>query len=802
MADHHLIQHSQQPNSDDHPTINPILWMVVGAVIGVMTFLLAWQIHPFAGLGFVTGVLALFAIAFTLNEPLLTRWQNHLVGLLKFIIQQRKAFSMLLALIGAITLLMSALFYGMGMQNRLQEAGLTLLAGSIALGIATVLHNRPIFRDSTQHTVNIATPTRHRTRWIPLVGGSIMLAMLAEISGRVFEPDFLRHTSHHVQFGLWVGGWLLVGWGLAGYVPRRAQSSGTTRPSLSARIRATDGREVIAVVLILGIALFVRTWELGYAMRLFIDEIHFANPITHFTWAQDINLLRPFSTVAAFPYLFPYMQAHFVEVFGRNLVGLRALSVFLGVVNVYVLYRLAKEMFDTPIALLAATFLAVFPPHIQYSRLGLNNIADPIFGMLAMLFILRGIKPNYRMRPNFAWAGVMLGLNQYFYEGGRLLYPALIFSWLALIGVTMYLWLTGRLVVGRVLGNQARIRRVRAQISRIDFDTLSGGIIVLVVSALIVGAPVYYALIGLERGVVVRLETAGISERTTQHFDTPRDVLSHVVNRVEEAYLIHVAIPESALYYAGTNGFLLWFVIPFFFAGMFTLIFRTSHRASLLILMWILATWFGNALMQESRISARYVVAFPALALAVALGITLFTRLLISKRTRWQNHLMLACITLLVIGQGVYYFNDHLPTFNKQFRGGIFRVLDSNDVLFRAATLPSGTRVHLIGDPIIPDHDADQLLFYLRPGVQITTMPPAGLTDAYLQMMPVNFDHAFFVDMQDEETLNRLFAIFPEMQGPFYSDYPRLTQDEQFAMFWQSAQLNLDNIEPVSTAVE
>src|SRR5690606_27829994 len=118
------------------------------------------------------------------------------------------------------------------------------------------------------------------------------------------------------------------------------------------------------------------------------------------------------------------------DILGHNLTGLRIFSAVFGTLTVPALYLLARELFDRRTALLAALLLATFPPHIHFSRLGLNNIADPLFGVLALAFLVRGLKRG-GLR-DYALSGVMLGLTQYFYEGGKLLYPLLFGAWLLL----------------------------------------------------------------------------------------------------------------------------------------------------------------------------------------------------------------------------------------------------------------------------------------------------------------------------------------------------------------------------------
>src|SRR5262249_24735862 len=85
---------------------------------------------------------------------------------------------------------------------------------------------------------------------------------------------------------------------------------------------------------------------------------------------------------------------------------------------------------------IAVLLLATFPAHLHFSRIGLYNIADPLFGTLALAFLARGWKS--KRRSDYVVAGAALGLTQYFYEGGRLLFPVLAVGWYIL------LWLGGK----------------------------------------------------------------------------------------------------------------------------------------------------------------------------------------------------------------------------------------------------------------------------------------------------------------------------------------------------------------------
>src|SRR5690606_6634794 len=124
---------------------------------------------------------------------------------------------------------------------------------------------------------------------------------------------------------------------------------------------------------------------------------------------------------------------------------------------------------------LAALILATLPTHVHFSRLALNNAADPFFGTMALALLARGMHSH--RAADFAMAGAFLGLTQYFYEGGRLVYPILTLIWLVF---AVSLW-----------------------------KRKASGILITLITAVIIAFPVYYALHGLE--ITPRLDNQRMS---------------------------------------------------------------------------------------------------------------------------------------------------------------------------------------------------------------------------------------------------------------------------------------------------
>lgn len=561
--------------------------------------------------------------------------------------------------------------------------------------------------------------------WLWVLPGMLFLFAVSEANGGLAGVESLRAMSHHVQFALLLGGVLCVGVGLGGVV----------RPRVA-------WREFAFVLALAGLAVGLRTLDLGRAVRVMVDEGHFALGATYFRTFPDVKLLVPMPTSASFPFLFSYGQAGLVELLGRNLAGLRALSVLLGGLTIPALYLLARELYDRHTALLASVILLAFPPHIHYSRLALNNIADPLFGTLALALLARALRSG--SRASYAWAGVALGLTQYFYEGGRIFYLALVAAW---VGAGFILW------------------RPRPSWR---------GVLLLAVAFVIVAAPVYYTLAGRDFPFFDRMDK---TEFRGEYWDYEREAntLQTRWAHFRHSLLLYVNSPENTmfhyyLYYGGNHPLILEHVVPAFLLGLLVAAWQW-RRPGVLPLIWLLGTSAGNALLVESAVTARYVVVFPALALLVALGIRGPLEWLVPRR--WPDAVaqgigMVFAVAVALLG-AVYYFGPFLDTFNVEVREHVH--YDVDDAMLRAADFSPGTRIYVLTDEaVLPEIDAQRLLSFLADDLEVFIYPPDVLVDD-LPTLPRDGDLAFFVEPGDRATLRRLsevYGIYPVQRSPFY----------------------------------
>jgi 4-amino-4-deoxy-L-arabinose transferase-like glycosyltransferase len=571
----------------------------------------------------------------------------------------------------------------------------------------------------------------------------------------------LYDISHHAQFAMFILGIILVIVGLGGAVSSPHPEREAANDSRARGLRVS--RETLILITITLLALVLRVWQLGSAVHHFVDEIHFSTAVANFWLNPDTNarLLQPFGSITAFPWLYPYMQYAGVALLGRNLDGLRIVSALFGTLTIPAVYLLAKTLFDRKIAVLAALLLATFPPHIHFSRIGLNNIADPLFGVLALAFLARGLKTNRRM--DFAIGGAALGLTQYFYEGGRFLYPVLV-----------CLWLVGMILFARRAQAVESQQKPDASPPYAVGDTRRG-ILTYLLAAVIVAAPIYYTLFALQKPLAARMDTVGIggsywmravSLGGGQTFD------QHLVTPL----LTYVYIPEQAIYYGGDQPMILLYLVPAFLLGVALMLWRW-RGVGMVLLLWVLLTSTGNSLMTYSALYPRYVVVFPALALLVAVGLN-DTLALFWTHARSRNILVSAIVVIFAAGQVVYYFGPHLAFYNDQIRPHP----DEEDAMFRSASFPPFTRIHLITTTSPDQSYMYGVLGFVADNLSLDILTPEQLTPEYLAGLSHRLDNAFFIEPSDVTSFARLREYF-DVEPPAYSPY-NLPVTRQFILYY------------------
>jgi hypothetical protein len=641
--------------------------------------------------------------------------------------------------LGAVAVMIAAAY-----EFRPENPAVGLAIGlALAGGVLIRLAARPLPLAQTD-----AAPLTPARAHLPMTAaGIVLLALTAEASGRILGITPLYSLSVHVQMALLWGGLALLAAGLG--------NSGVLRP------RLPDA----TLLLIFGLALVLRVIGLDTTIRTSVDEALWTDGIRFLTIDPNVELLRTATTHFPTTLVYTHWTYTAVELVGRTLTGLRLTNAVLGALTVLAVYGLALALFNRRTALIAALILATFPPHLHFSRVSMPQMADALFGTAALMFAARGWRWNRRL--DWALAGVALGLTQYFYEGGRLLFPPLLLAW------------SGILVVAPPPTPRSPSERPQAgrggeniERSREGFRAnFLHGLGVMWLAAIIVAVPVYYAMIAGGRPFLNRLEGSGVTGDDLLALISAGDI-GGLLRQFLSPLLVYVHQPELfADFYGGYQPMVLSIFVPLLLLGAFALIRR--HPAVILPL-WTLAAALGNGLIRENTLYNRYILAFPALALMMAVGVVYiadYLQLVLNSRRRWAfSTAMKVAVLLIAVVQAAYYFGPHLTQFNEQLRD-LKPYRDGVEAVLRAADFPAGTRLVIIDSPKNDALVLQNWLDYVAPGqMQIQVLDSAEVDDALLQSWPHDAPYAFFLPPDDVATLARVRRHFA-LQAPAYSPY-------------------------------
>jgi len=594
-------------------------------------------------------------------------------------------------------------------------------------------------------------------RWRPIWLGLTLI--LLPLQGQVVPleatawPWFeaLYRLPYHLQWLMLLGGAGLIAYGLGGRWP-------------ALRLRMWGGSYAAGwwvLPAILGLALGLRLFALGDWITRWLDEVLYAQAVVRLWYDNPTSVLYPFSTVTSFSWLYPYIQSFSAGLLG-GLAGLRIISALFGVGQVAASYLLARALWpqERRLAWLSALFMATFPLHLHFSRIGIANIADPVWGTLALAGLVYGLR--YGNKRAYVLGGLALGLTQYFYEGGRLFYlpfVALFLGWLWLMS-----WPTRQARPGR--------RHVLAWL---------GAALALVV-------PLYYVWTAQGAPLVPRYQATSAYVWRPTNYDDP--VPTNVIpfwdsyrQRLELPARAFVQVNDSSWFYGGETAIVLIGLVPLFLLGLARAFWAMHKPLGGLIVWGLLGTVAGIALISDLFSYPRYLVALPFVVLALGWGALSLAQAAESLLGGRGGRVILASLVLAACTyQAGYYFFVHMPNFyrDKHYnirdeRGRLYQ--DTEDAMLRAVTtVPPLTQVHIISRDLVWDINAETFVRYFREGdgIHIQHVFPNSFDEEYLDGLSKYVPQAFFLEPHDARSLallRRRFVIDPAQDG-LSSPYP------------------------------
>lgn len=197
--------------------------------------------------------------------------------------------------------------------------------------------------------------------------------------------------------------------------------------------------ERFIIIAILLVAAFLRLYKVDEYMTFLGDEgrdvLVVRNIIFGFgdllrgdvaSAMKNLTLLGPTSSVGGF-FLGPiyyYFMAPFLWIFNFNPVGPAVMVALFGILTVFFVYKIGKEFFDTTTGIIAASLYAVSPLVIAYSRSSWNPNLMPIFTILTLYTLYKGIQTG-RIRYAFL-SGLSYGIAIQLHYVATFLVPTIV----------------------------------------------------------------------------------------------------------------------------------------------------------------------------------------------------------------------------------------------------------------------------------------------------------------------------------------------------------------------------------------
>jgi 4-amino-4-deoxy-L-arabinose transferase-like glycosyltransferase len=361
------------------------------------------------------------------------------------------------------------------------------------------------------------------------------------------------------------------------------------------------------------------------------------------------ELRNPFVTAyVSMPTLFYWPLSWAMRLVGDGVTGLRLPAAVVGTATVPLLYLLARQLWGRRTAVVSATFLATYDYHIHYSRIGANNVWDPLLVVLTLWLVELGLDSSgetIRTRY-FILAGLVMGLSTFFYTGARLL-PFLVVAYVA------FAWVTRR-----------------AQRSPEEKPTALGSPLVMLGLAFLVAAgPMLGFALSHPDDWNARINQVGIFQSGWLAREpgltgkSSQQILFEQFLRAAGAF--HV-FPDRTVWYGADRPLLGFLAGAFAVLGMAWAGIHWRERRNFLVLLWFWAVIITGGMLTESPPSSqRLVIAIPAVALLVAIGLEQTVRLagrLLGRRGRqWENLVLGLLVAGLGLGSVYYYFVQFTP---------------------------------------------------------------------------------------------------------------------------------------------
>lgn len=502
--------------------------------------------------------------------------------------------------------------------------GIVAFAGSFALLIVLV---RSLERSSLTRFENVLLRAIAGAVPADLFGtGLLVTALAGSFVATVYSQANEVSGRGWPSFGFWLTGILA----LAVFISREAVRA--RRASAALRFSWLELAGVVGLTAGAFALRFARLQDVPYPISG--DEASVGLEGLRILAGSSTDMFRTgWSSQPTLSFLGPALS---MSLFGQALVGLRLFPVLVGTLTVPTLYFLVRSMFSRPVAFLAAGLLAAMALHIHFSRIAVNN-ADAVLLVCVVAALLYALAAN--RRPHwFVAAGLASGFGLYSFAGARLLF------------VVAFLFLAYMLAIDKGFRNYW---------SRVLLFAVATGVVVLPTAVYFLQHPdIAFARLN-QMGV---FQTGWLAQETARSGYSAAFVLAR---QFLGSFAIFVGKPAISGFYGSPKPLLDPFWSTAFLVGiMFSWIRPCDRRHALLNIWFWSVIAFGGALIIPPPGAERVLLAAPAVAVFVALGLWNVWSLvekISGKRVALAGSI--ATVSFLSFTSLSFYFREYTPKF-------------------------------------------------------------------------------------------------------------------------------------------
>ncbi len=362
-----------------------------------------------------------------------------------------------------------------------------------------------------------------------------------------------------------------------------------------------------------------------------------------------------------------FAEAAYLRVFGINVFAIRLVTAVVGILTIPVFYVLLRQMFGKTIAVLGSVFLVGYALHIHYSRVGMENIADPFLMVASLYFAWRASRDGKTV--DFVLTGLVLGLGLYLSPAARVI-PVIV---AALFGYTF-------------LRRPAFLRQLLP----------GAGVLALAYGA--AALPVAIFWLTHTSFFMDRINAVGIyqSHWMEQQQAAGRSTFSILWDQTRLSFGAFGKYSDTSIFYAGPVPLVDHLtLIPFLLGAGYAVYKVFDARYFLLLAVFLAVVVTGGVLTIQPPTSQRLLGTIPVVAAFTAIGV----KLIADQASRLRPNASpvvagVAIAALFTVNVNYYFFQYTHAGYSSDLNNRV-----AAQVVDYVRTLPGDTRLFWYGDP-------------------------------------------------------------------------------------------------------